>query len=246
MREPAVFQLAAATVQGRQHALLLRNNQDAFAWGERGGVLAAVVCDGCGSAPHSEVGAWLGARLAVEALLQNGLSLDAARAALLESLAPVARALGDDAAAHLLFTLVGAVVTAEEAVVFSCGDGLGWVDGATMLSGSDEAPPYLGYALLPGAPAGSAEFRVHWRSPATALARLALGTDGALELLAGDRLVALARDELVFQNLDGLRRRLVLLRRQGLFADDATLLLLRRAPGFDHARQRAPRPEERP
>jgi len=57
---------------------------------------------------------------------------------------------------------------------------------------------------------------------------LALGSDGALDLLAGERLGALAQDELVFRNPDGLPRRLSLLRKQGLFADDATLILIRR------------------
>ena len=57
------FQLAFATVAGRMHHLSGRNNQDAYAWTQGPGGLIAVVCDGCGSGPHSEVGAQVGARL---------------------------------------------------------------------------------------------------------------------------------------------------------------------------------------
>lgn len=224
-----MFQLSGGTLQGRQHALLGRNSQDAFAWAERDGRLAAVVCDGCGSAPHSEAGARIGARIAVEELLRHGTDLPAARTAILGRLTKVAAALEGAAGEYLLFTLVGAVV-AEEAVVFSCGDGLLAVNGAGQALGPDEAPPYLAYALLPGTvgePALSA-FIERRRLPATELISLALGTDGALELLGGG-LDVLAEDPLVWSNPDGLRRRLVQLRRQGLFADDATLVLLRRA-----------------
>src|SRR5439155_16598404 len=62
------FQLAGATVAGRLHHVSGRNNQDAFAWAQSPGGLVAVVCDGCGSAPHSEVGAQLGARLVAKTL----------------------------------------------------------------------------------------------------------------------------------------------------------------------------------
>ena len=108
--------------------------------------------------------------------------------------------------------------------IFTCGDGLVSVNGDPQAIGPEEAPPYLGYALL----GGEGVFTVRRRLPASGLDSLALGTDGALDLLP--RLDELSRDERVFRNPDGLRRRLVLLGRQGLFADDATLVLLRRTP----------------
>jgi hypothetical protein len=239
-----MLQLAAATVPGRHHGLALRNNQDAFAWGERAGVLAAVVADGCGSAPRSEVGACLGAHLAVATLLDAGaagapVDLAQVRSVLLGRLAPLARELGAAAAGHLLFTLVGAVATPAETVLFSCGDGLAALDGEAFAIGPYEAPPYLGYALLPDAPGAvresGSELREHRRIPTSGLASLALGTDGALGLLErrggpGSLLDGLFADERCFTNPDGLRRRLVLHRREGMFADDATLVLLRRAP----------------
>ena len=62
------FQVAGGSVTGRAHAVLGRGNQDAFAWVDDDGVLVAVVCDGCSSGRHSEVGAHLGARLVATAV----------------------------------------------------------------------------------------------------------------------------------------------------------------------------------
>src|SRR5260221_416756 len=62
------FDIAAGTAAGRAHVLTGRNNQDAFAWAQSPGGIVAVVCDGCGSSAHSEVGAQLGSRLVAKAL----------------------------------------------------------------------------------------------------------------------------------------------------------------------------------
>jgi len=65
------FRAAAASVPGRDHQRLGRNNQDAFALWQGTSHLCAVVADGCGSAPHSEIGARLGARLLAQALARK-------------------------------------------------------------------------------------------------------------------------------------------------------------------------------
>src|SRR5579863_4866505 len=58
----------AAAVTGARHLKAARNGQDAAAaWAERDAA-AVVVCDGCGSGASSEVGARLGARVAIGAL----------------------------------------------------------------------------------------------------------------------------------------------------------------------------------
>jgi serine/threonine protein phosphatase PrpC len=126
------FELAAATVLGREHARAGRNNQDAF-WArasEHG--LAAVVADGCGSGAQSELGAQLGARRTVEgalSLLGQGVSVDCPEfllrleADLLCFLRALWGELGERALGEaLLFTLVGAIVTDEHTLVFSAGD----------------------------------------------------------------------------------------------------------------------------
>ncbi|MDP3771242.1 MAG: protein phosphatase 2C domain-containing protein, partial [bacterium] len=62
------FEIAGGSVAGRDHALVGRNNQDAFAWHQDDDVTIAVVCDGCSEGPHSEVGANLIARGMVHAI----------------------------------------------------------------------------------------------------------------------------------------------------------------------------------
>jgi len=62
------FEIAGGSVAGRDHAMVGRNNQDAFAWYQDDDVTIAVVCDGCSEGPHSEVGANLIARGMVYAI----------------------------------------------------------------------------------------------------------------------------------------------------------------------------------
>ena len=63
-----LFELAAGSIRGREHLRLGRNNQDAYAILSNEQYTVAVVCDGCGSGQHSEVGAQIGARLTIESL----------------------------------------------------------------------------------------------------------------------------------------------------------------------------------
>jgi hypothetical protein len=133
------FEIAGGTVTGQAHVAAGRNNQDAFSWEMTGEGLVAVVCDGCGSAPHSEVGAKLGAQLITRAAARR-LALESDPAKLLEQVRrevlgrlrllaiggsgdrpsssggePFARAVLD----YLLFTVVGALVTPRWATGFS-------------------------------------------------------------------------------------------------------------------------------
>src|SRR5579885_3047520 len=66
-----MFEITSASVLGRDHVAPGKNNQDAvFAAVNAEGSYAGVVCDGCGSSPHSEVGAQLGARMIGPELLK--------------------------------------------------------------------------------------------------------------------------------------------------------------------------------
>lgn len=58
------FEIASASIIGRDHRALGKNNQDAFSLVITDDFLAAVVTDGCGSGPQSDLGAKFGARLA--------------------------------------------------------------------------------------------------------------------------------------------------------------------------------------
>ncbi|MEM9539522.1 MAG: protein phosphatase 2C domain-containing protein, partial [Cyanobacteria bacterium P01_E01_bin.42] len=62
------YELAMGSVIGRRHIRLGVNNQDALSVLSRDRFTVAVVCDGCGSGRHSEVGAKIGAKLVVETI----------------------------------------------------------------------------------------------------------------------------------------------------------------------------------
>jgi len=65
------FEWALGSVTGREHQRLGRGSQDAVCALTDDRALVAVVCDGCGSHPHSEVGAKLGARWVATTLLHE-------------------------------------------------------------------------------------------------------------------------------------------------------------------------------
>jgi hypothetical protein len=142
-------------------------NQDAIychAWPDG---LVAVVCDGCGSAPHSGMGAALGCRLTAGALvrrqdiLAQAVNMEDAERYLAAVEADVLAALSaivdgcpgePEQTIHdcLLFTVLGISVCGEHALLFALGDGVIGYNGAVEELGPypGNAPPYLGYALL--------------------------------------------------------------------------------------------------
>ncbi len=258
------FEIAGGSIPGQAHVAAGRNNQDAYAWEASPHAIVAVVCDGCGSAPHSEVGAAIGARLVVRSALRHlPRSLDPAdllervRLDVLRRLRLLALVMSRDATTfartvleHFLFTIVGAVVTNRLATTFSLGDGLVVRDGERWQLGPfpGNEPPYLAYALL--ARSGEHRFEVHRPVPVAEVRSLLLATDGAIELEhLADRAV-LGRNERVgpleqfssddrfFRNPDMVRRRLVVVSRGahgGRLPDDTTLVVLRRRPGEGRA-----------
>lgn len=69
------FNIAAGSVIGRIHKELGLNNQDSFIYGSTGDLLVGIVCDGCGSGKHTEIGSRLGSRLLLKKILHRlGLS----------------------------------------------------------------------------------------------------------------------------------------------------------------------------
>ncbi|PRQ07532.1 protein phosphatase 2C domain-containing protein [Enhygromyxa salina] len=237
---------------GADHRRSGRGNQDAWYVQRSELAVVGVVADGCGSAPHSEVGAWLGARLwadALAGLLDDGLTptqpqlWDRACARSLERLAAVVEALPGSSTAlvheALLFTLVGFVLTPAQLVVHAIGDGVVWLDGQLTTLGPfpDNQPPYLGYGLHGPTPPVQV---IHAVDPAQ-VERLILATDGAVELsierFADPRYLLrphaiqreLAQLNRETQNIDWSAE--VVERSHGRLADDTTLLVLGREPG---------------
>ena len=280
------FEIAGGTVPGRAHLgrgplLYGRNNQDAYGWRIGDGWSAAVVCDGCGSGSSSELGAQLGVRGVLGGLQRRSAELAAVAAsgthielqlqALLTAVGAdllfwleglIARFGGDRqelVRESLLFTVVGAVLLPDLAAVFSLGDGVYAVNGEVEQLGPfpDNAPPYLGQALLD---APHRQFAVHRVIAGAELDSLMVGTDGVADLIeAGEEgrllpgreepAVPLHRfwtDDRYFRNPDAIRRYLALANSQpatvdeltsdlvwhpGLLTDDTTLVVARRRPG---------------
>lgn len=253
------FEIAGGSIAGQAHVAAGRNNQDAFAWISTPRAVAAVVCDGCGSAPHSELGAAIGARLLVRSLLrllapQLGPEevLERVRLDVLLRLRDLALAMSPDASAfagtvldHFLFTIVGAVLTSGWATTFSIGDGLVFWNGERRQLGPfpGNEPPYLAYELLSNGDRHQ-RFEIHRPVPVEEARSVLLATDGAVDLeRMADRAVP-GRDEPVgplaqfwdedrfFRNPDMVRRRLAIVSRGargGVLPDDTTLVVLRRA-----------------
>ena len=261
------YEVAGGTVQGRDHRARGRNNQDAYAWGAAGGAVVAVVADGCGSAPHSEVGAQIGARLMRESCLRHAATLrpssverwlEERRRDVLASLRSLAEGMGDEDGcvdvvhAHFLFTLQAAVLTPSCSLVAGVGDGYLRIDGETIdVEAPGNAPPYLGYALLPPerVEMDPARFRfaVHAVGPGGAFDRLLIGTDGVRDLASASPLDPFWDDDRFYRNPHVLARQLTRLAadthridwrerrketRPGILSDDTTLIVLRRRPSF--------------
>ena len=218
--------VVSAVVTGARHVRSARNGQDAAVTLVARDVAVAVVCDGCSSGASSEVGARLGATLVARALIarlvrgerasdpQTWTAVRAEVVAMLRSIAADDRndrnATDGFVRDHLLFTIVVAAVTRDEAAVWAIGDGAYVVDGETRTLGpfANNEPPYLAYDLYDEARPAHLEIL----SPATRT--IVIATDGALDLGAavdGDLgWFAAAR---FLAHPDALRRQLAILAR---------------------------------
>jgi len=226
-----------ATVTGARHLRVARNGQDAAvaaagASPSGAGWTAAVVCDGCSAGASSEVGARLGAALALASLVRRlavgdpvGPDLWAGvRREVIEALAALVDRMGEDRVQivvdHFLFTIVAAAATRERAEVWAIGDGAYAFGGHTHRLGpfadnqppsthqlgpfADNQPPYLGYALLGDEPPA------HVEAAPAGTRTIAIGTDGALELAGG---LARFTEPRYLQHADRARRELAVLAR---------------------------------
>ena len=222
----ALFEIAGGSIAGQAHVAAGRNNQDAFCWVQDDAGLVAVVCDGCSSGAHSEVGAQIGARLVCQSLAallaaERDLPtlLERARMDVLARLRLLATAMNARAATssgsglvsdlsqsvldYFLFTVVGVIVSITHATPFSLGDGLILLNGERRRLGPfvDNEPPYLGYGLLPRSSSSTSSsrwtFQIHEAIPVEELDSLLVGTDGAVDLEALVDRTVYGRDESV-------------------------------------------------
>lgn len=207
------FEIAGGSIPGGDHVLrgnLLvgKNNQDAFCTHQDQRVTVAIVSDGCGSHPRSEVGANVGSQLLRTALLRQWarhagmaktqgfdkalpLALEATRQDVLAHLRILSQAIAGDGSFsaaicdNFLFTLVGAIITEYGAGFFTIGDGLIIVNGDVQRIGpfDNNEPPYLSYALLTTRwKDEQLRFAIHRTLPLAELKNFMVGSDGAADL----------------------------------------------------------------
>jgi serine/threonine protein phosphatase PrpC len=253
------FEYACGSIIGRNHVFASKNNQDALRiilWDQ---FITAVVCDGCGSGKHSEVGAKIGSRMVTDAiadLLNQGLAIsepdfwDVLKINLLQKLKDFVAISNEDPESvmefvnnYLLFTIVGLVITPSETVTFTIGDGAIAVNGklTQIPAYPDNAPPYLAYGLYrPDA----IEFEIRDRLPTAEVESILIATDGIDDLIAVEEVHQFWQEDRYFKNPDAVRRKLTMLNREevkpdwqrqelikrsGVLSDDTTLIAIRRA-----------------
>jgi hypothetical protein len=215
-----LFEITAGTIPGRRHVgignlLVGKNNQDAYGLVIEANTAVLTVFDGCSSGAHTEVGAKLASRI-VPAVIARAYETQSKtptdttelrrlwsviKTNIVDRLHVVATQLvlsgGADDWVELIrdyftFTIFGAVITPSHTIIFSIGDGLYTVNGESRQIGPfpNNAPPYIGYALLPDVDVERSEFAIHEVLQTQTIETLVLGTDGIAELesKAGTRL----------------------------------------------------------
>ena len=252
------FEYAIGSIIGRNHVLAGKNNQDAYQIIANEKFIIAVVCDGCGSGKHSEVGAKLGARLVIAEIsnllnqegnqdseISNPEFWNLVKLNLLQQLKDfVVLANGDMEFVndYLLFTILGAVITDLETVTFSMGDGAIAINGelTQIPAYPNNAPPYLAYGLYKPE---AINFEIRDRLPTEKLESLFIATDGIEDLVKSEDINQFWQEDRYFKNPDAIRRKLAMLNREevkpdwnrkeltkrsGVLSDDTTLVTIRR------------------
>lgn len=236
------IEIAKATVQGRRHREIGKNNQDALCIVNKSDVVIGLVADGCGSCEQSEVGSNLAVRMIAQLIEKNyttcqnieGL-LEKVRLDCLAEFRVLINQLGISVSRSVndffLFTLVGFILTPEELVVFSLGDGIAMVNDEIIKLGPfpHNEPPYLMYALTGSTLANQSDdllkFQILKKVKFDKFAQVIIGTDGIDDLIAkegenlpGKKIVIpvfkdFVGDDKLFKNSDLLRRKLSLINR---------------------------------
>lgn len=258
------WQCVAGSVIGRSHRLVGRNNQDAWYVLRSERSIVAVVADGCSGGQHSEVGAQLAAQLVARILgdittANQPINWRQVELGVLGQIDVLIRNLGLPYAAaverYFLCTLVGMVMTPEQATFFACGDGMIVVNDEELRLGPfpGNQPPYLAYQLLGdhcSMNPATTRLAPVWQGPTADIDHWLIGTDGlddlcvqrdtmrpGLEVPVGPLDQFWQQDRYFRGNPELVNRELKLIGRDwphanpepGLLGDDTTLVVGRRA-----------------
>ena len=213
------FEFARGSTTGRDHRETNKNNHDATHWYDVPEFSVNVVCDGCGSGRHSEVGAAIGARLVVNAIVdgmkrsfgpagpRNHLDgypfWERVRQDVLAEMRVLINRMGgsfsETVKDYFLFTVVGAVLSPAGATFFSLGDGIVIVNGEATRLGPfpGNKPPYLAYALVDNSAIDPAEvrFTIVSHHEIGKVYSFLIGTDGVDDLIGAAALKVPGKDE---------------------------------------------------
>lgn len=196
-----LFEWTGATVPGRDHRRAFRNSQDAWYVEASPDLLVAVVCDGCGSAPHSEVGAKIGARLVARQMTRwiteapeffGGESLPVGLNRVRRSVLSQVQVLADSMSGsfsqvisdYFLFTVLGAVIRPAGTFLFGAADGVFWVNGEETRLEAGNEPPYPMYGLIRTEKPVESSFFLYRSCETPEVVSIGLGSDGAMDLSA--------------------------------------------------------------
>lgn len=200
------FEIAGGSIVGTDHlgdkVLLGRNNHDAFHVVHNSSFSLAIICDGCGTGEHSEVGSKMGAVLLAarlseylrricdskfeEVTAELDTYLERARQDVLAHIRTQAMAMGGSLSEtitnYFLFTVLGVIVCKDWTAIFSIGDGVFILNDETVVttSGESNEPIYMAYEIT-GTTIKSAnlKFQVQRLIKTEHVQRVLIGTDGA-------------------------------------------------------------------
>jgi hypothetical protein len=208
------FQIAGGSVPGTRHTMPGKpgwiNNQDAFYWNETDESIIAVVCDGCGSCEHSEIGAHVVARFLIQALSDEvhryvrqiegpdiicKIRWNRIKTAVLSQIYVLAAAMEKQSLSrtindYFLFTIVGAVITSYYTFIFSLGDGVFMVNSQVTKLGpfTNNEPPYIAYNITGSKLTDNhpefLNFVVEPVIPTSEIFSLVVGSDGLADLIS--------------------------------------------------------------
>ncbi|MBI2632881.1 MAG: protein phosphatase 2C domain-containing protein [Parcubacteria group bacterium] len=231
-----IFEIAGGSVQGRDHRVSNKNNQDAYDWFCDEKMLIAVVCDGCGSKKYSEVGAHSGSRVVINSLRRGPLLWGQTRNDIFGALYPIATKMSSEQdhprllykdiktiiADYFLFSIVGAFITPYGGATFSIGDGVVAMNDEKIILGPfpNNEPPYIVDGLI--STNMTRDFKVNLIEPLENIQSILIATDGMTHFIDAENKRMPGKQELVgplsqfwtedkyFKNSDMARRKLAM------------------------------------
>ncbi len=230
------MKIGYATIQGYTHRKLEYNNQDSVGVFQYENCKIGIITDGCGSAPHSEVGAQLAIPFIARFIKDNieGDWKSRLKPALLDYASKLAELHSNHPEEFirnfLLYTIVGFVEVNHQITIFTAGDGVVIFDGKVNVIDQQNRPKYINNELL-GKPSGDFSFQDF----PVRENRIILGSDGLEDLLEAiaenkieeysDRL-DFEKDDTLYDHPIALPKLLQKYARNGIIKDDCSIIMI--------------------